>query len=273
MSSNGLDFSMIQGAVEAQPSKRKPLVPTKAPTATTSKRRPAAIKVTSRPSAAHKAAAPVLPAPMSKEEIEAQQHAPALGLTADLVRKHCLSKLEAAFTKVFVAYFETLSASREGEGPGDNSANGLQPSVNRPSSSMQDASGRRYDRAMDVDFMEVAPPIRSTELIVLDEEETAGTAGIPVSTSRGTALMAPDSSFADMISSSIEILTSQQSIENLSAKPESQDAMENPDNRRDPKEVENGAMAYAREVEQALFDKLKMYSREKSVWIAGSAYK
>jgi hypothetical protein len=250
------------------------------PAAVIPKRRPPPLKPTARPPAGQKTAAPVIPAAMTAEELETQRLAPALGLSADAVRIHCLGKLEAAFVKVFLDYNRALDGQPRGEGPSSVTGNGGQPTTNGSSSRLQAASGRRYDRDMEVDFMEVEPPIRITEPIVLDEEESLESTR-PAPNGHSKSLVSKDSGFDDPISSSIEILTgpqsSQQSVGNLSARPSQvaaagSDVQSRP-TMRDESKVKGEAIEYTREVEKALFEKTKQYSREKQVWIAGTAYK
>ena len=266
-----------QGDDESRSRKRKPLVPTKASSATLSTRRPAALKVNNRSSAVQKAAAPVNPMPMSAEEVELRNRAPALGLAADAVRAHCLGKLEAAFIKVYKAYYQALGMAQDG-GSEPIPEKGLQQYADGVSFSWQYVQGRRCDQAMDADLTEVAPPIRVTEPIVLDEEEIPDLAAPSTSQGHDRAMLPSDSGLVQPVSSSIEILavpqSSQQSVGNLHATSQIR-ARESivPHGLPHEAEMRENAIGYAREVEQALFEKTKFYSREKVVWLAGSSYK
>lgn len=280
-SARGLTFLDVQVPEEAPPKKQRPSVSSRPPAAAIPKRRPAPLKPTTRPAAGQKTAVPVVPAAMTAEELETQRLAPALGLSADAVRKHCLGKLEEAFVRVFLDYNRALGGQRRGEGPTNVTGNGVQHPTNGSSSRVQTASGRRYDRDMEVDFMEVEPPIRITEPIVLDEEESLESTRPSAPKGHSESLVSKDSGFDGPISSSIELLTgpqaSQQSVGNLSARPsQSAIAGSNVQSRytmRNESQVKSEAIEYTKEVEKALFEKTKQYSREKQVWIAGTAYK
>lgn len=171
-----------------------------------------------------------------------------------------------AFVNVFMAYFHAVT-----NGQTQGNAVGAGPSAKRTVNSGQNMNG---------DFMEVDPPIRITDPIVLDDDDTpvvAGTGG----DGQGKALVGSDSGIVNPVSSSIEILTgpnsSQQSVQHLPNGQASQasvkDGKEAAIEARDPTLVKNDAVTYAKQVEEALFDKLKEYSREKACWQAGAGYK
>lgn len=218
---------------------------------------------------------------MTAEELEAQRSAPVLGPMQSAVRMHCLGKLEAAFVSVFMAYFHALMHGRRTENPVN--ASGVQnqrgPNVDAYT------QGRRKTNAehsIDGDFMEVDPPMRITEPIVLDDDEVPVTASTNVVNGDGKPIDSTDSGVVNPISSSIEIVTaphsSQQSVEHIPNGQGSRLAIEDPYRvaggvARDPLEIKNDALMYAKEVEDALFDKLKEFSREKLCWQAGAAYK
>ncbi|GHJ87750.1 hypothetical protein NliqN6_4152 [Naganishia liquefaciens] len=270
----------ITGNKEGNSRKRKPHVPAKAPSAPLSKRRPATLKMNRRLIAVQKAAAPVNTAPMTAEEVEIRDRAPALGLAADAVRAHCLGKLEVAFFRVFTAYFRTLRMAQV-DGSKFIPPNELPPFADGGSfSSRQSPQGRRYDQSTGADVMQVAPPIRITEPIVLDEDDTPEP--VPPSGLNGhdQATQPNGSGLADPVSSSIGISggpqSSQLSIGDLSTLPTSQRATRESIVRLNiphDSEIETNATEYAKEVEQALFIKTKEYSRERKVWVAGSHYK
>jgi hypothetical protein len=114
----------------------------------------------------------------------------------------------------------------------------------------------------------------------LDDDEIPRTNGVV--DHRDGPIESTDSGTVNQVSSSIEILTgpqsSQQSVEHIPNASASQLAIANAEKGplqkpRDSKEIEHDALGYAKEVETALFDKNKEFSREKKVWQPGAAYK
>lgn len=201
---------------------------------------------------------------MTSEEIEAQKQTPIPGPSESAVRIHCLGKLQAAFVNVFMAYFHAMTYGKRVRTvvvPGADARGTINPA-----------------QIMNGDFMEVDPPIRITEPIVLDDDDAPFTAS---TTGNGKPLEATDSGIFNPVSSSIEIVTgpnsSQQSVQHLPNGQASQVSVAEANNAvveaRDPTVVKNDAVTYAKEVEEALFDKLREFSRERRCWQAGAAYK
>lgn len=201
---------------------------------------------------------------MTPEEIEAQKQAPNPGPSESAVRIHCLGKLQAAFVNVFMAYFHALTHGKRVENvvvPGADARRTVNPA-----------------QIMNGDFMEVDPPIRITEPIVLDDDDAPVTAS---TNGNGKPLEATDSGIVNPVSSSIEIVTgpnsSQQSVQHLPNGQASQVSVVEANNpiveTRDPTVVKNDAVTYAKEVEEAIFDKLREFPRERRCWQAGAAYK
>lgn len=171
-----------------------------------------------------------------------------------------------AFVNVFMSYFHVVS-----QGNTTGNVGGARPSARKTVISGQN---------MDADFMEVDPPIRITEPIVLDDDDTPAVSNI-FENGEEKALASTDSGIVNPASSSIEILagpnSSQQSVQHLPNGQSSQSSIANGEDAaakaRDPTLIKNDAVTYAKQVEEALFDELREYSREKTCWQAGAAYK
>ncbi|KAJ9107951.1 hypothetical protein QFC19_002694 [Naganishia cerealis] len=244
-------------------SRRKPLVSPKASAAKV-KRPPAKSK--HRPTVGNKASATAVATTSIADDLEAQRTAPVPGPTENAVRGHCLGKLENAFINVFLTFFRALLQNGQS---GDNMAiNGIVPLRN----SNREDSG-------DGDLMEVDPPIRITEPIVLDHDDVPQTNAAVLGDSCADPLEPTDSGGTNPVSSSIEIVNaSQQSVEHTGNGNASQPLntavyVNTKDGTIDEPRIIDDALTYAQEVEAALFNKLKQFSREKRLWLPGFAYK
>lgn len=245
---------------------RKPLVSSKISTAKV-KRRPANPKP--RATAATKGSSSAVATTSTAEDLLAQKGAPEPGPTENAVRGHCVGKLENAFINVFLTFFRALVP---------DPTKGQTSALNRVVRS-DNLHGSSND---DGDLMEVDPPIRITEPIVLDHDDIVkDTATAVPNGSSADALRSTDSGTVNPVSSSIEIVTAPQSqhpIEHIvngnASQPDNVAGYVNLANGMiDEARITDHAVTYAQEVEAALFNKLKEFSREKRLWLPGAAYK
>ncbi|KAJ9102473.1 hypothetical protein QFC21_002873 [Naganishia friedmannii] len=248
-------------------SKRKPPVSPKISTVKV-KRRPVHPKP--RPMAATKASSSAVATTSIAEDLLAQRGAPEPGPTENAVRGHCVGKLENAFINVFLTFFRALVPNPT---PGQKRA--VDGTVRK---SALDRNG-----IIDGDFMEVDPPIRITEPIVLDHDDAPKEIATAITeSSSANPLRTTDSGTVNPVSSSIEILTapqsSQHSIEHIANGNASHSIniagyVNLVNGTIDEPRITDDAVIYAQEVEACLFNKLKEFSREKRLWLPGAAYK
>ncbi|KAJ9121707.1 hypothetical protein QFC22_002327 [Naganishia vaughanmartiniae] len=251
----------------AKSAKRKHLVSPKIPTVRV-KRRPTNPKP--RPAPATKASSSAVVTTTIAEDLLAQRGAPEPGPTENAVRGHCVGKLENAFINVFLTFFRALVP---------NPISGQ----NRALEGSARAGNLGRNGSMDGDLMEVDPPIRTTEPIVLDHDDIPkeNTTTITDSSS-ANPFRSTDSGTVNPVSSSIEIVTaphsSQHAIEhivngNASQSTNTAGYVNLANGTIDEPRITDDAVAYAQGVEGALFNKLKEFSREKRLWLPGAAYK